>query len=33
MENVGVVESISQMEKGERIVFGDVDVDEAHWRT
>jgi hypothetical protein len=33
-ENAGVAESISQMERGERIVFGDVDVDEAgHRRT
>ena len=32
MENVGVVKLIWQMEKGERIVFGDVDVDEAGHR-
>jgi len=33
-ENAGVAESISQMERGERIVFGDVDGDEAgHRRT
>jgi hypothetical protein len=33
-ENAGVAELISQMERGERLVFGDVDVDEAgHRRT